>query len=168
MLTLIIVNCAIGNLDNSLIAILLFNPLFYFPDIDSIYFRWITWCIGICEINASGEWFLKASVRSMHTAKHWNGSSAFNHHRLPSSGLSAESNISSKWFSTNVTRPSWDNLSTPPAYRFAKWIFSQHKPDFPRGRPSANSNMPRHISEPRWFRCGCIGYARPRKSRLWG
>lgn len=119
-------------------------------------------------MNFSGQGLLKAPARSIHTAKHWNGSSAFNHHCLPWSGSSAESNMSSKWFSVNAIRPSYDSLSIPLAYRFAKWIFNQRNPDLQRGRPPANSKMPRQRSEPRWFRYGCIGYARPRKSRLCG
>jgi hypothetical protein len=55
-----------------------------------------TWCTGICEIIVSGEGLLKASVISMQTARHWNGSSAPSHHRLPSRGLLAESNMSSR------------------------------------------------------------------------
>ena len=127
-----------------------------------------TWWMGIWDIAASGKGLLKASERFMQAAKHWKGSSALSHHLFPSRGLSEESNISSKWLSVNATRSSLANLSTPPAYKFAICTFSHRNPDSPRGFPSQNSRMPRQRSDPRWLRYGCMGYARPRKSTLWG
>ena len=111
------------------------------------WWEWSTWWTGMCEIVVSGEELLNASERLIHAAKHWKGSSADNHPCLPSRGLSVESNISSKWFSINATQPSYDNLSSRPAYKFSKCIFSQCKLDFPRRRPSTNSRIPQHKSE---------------------
>ena len=128
----------------------------------------LTWWIGRWEMTLCGDELLKASERLIQAAKNWKGSSAVNHHWFPLTGLSAESNISWRWLSTKARRPSCESFSTPPEYRFAKCIFSQCKPHFPSRRPSANSSIPRQRSELKWFKCGCIGYARPRKSRLWG
>lgn len=61
------------------------------------------------------------------------------------------------WFSVNVSRPSWDNLSTPLANKCAKCILSHCELDFPRGRPSENSRNPLQISDPKWFTFGCMG-----------
>ena len=57
----------------------------------------------MCEMVVSGGELLNASDRLIHVAKHWKGSSTDNHQRLPCRGLSADSKISSKWFSVNAT-----------------------------------------------------------------
>ena len=111
----------------------------------------------MCEMVVSGGELLNASDRLIHVAKHWKGSSTDNHQHLPSRGLSADSKISSKWFSINATQPSYDNLSSRPAYKFSKCIFSQCKPDFPRRHPYADSRIPRHKLELRWLKYGCKG-----------
>ena len=37
------------------------------------------------------------------------------------------------------------------------WMCSQRRPSAPRRRASAKCSRPRQTSEPRWFRCGCMG-----------
>lgn len=131
--------------------------------------KWdLTWWTGKNEMYVSGLPDFIAFRTSMQAARNWKGSSALIHHRLPSKGRSADSKTWSIQLSICATRASKDNLLIEPPKRFASCILSQRSPVRPSGLPSANSSIPRQKSDPKWFKFGCIGYALPRKSRLWG